>query len=191
MNKQKLATVACIVVSVLFTVVFGLYIHFIAFQPLVQEVYEKTIDYPEDLYKEYIKEAEEMIARQEYTSQYPMEANFYLKNNRTTLILKIGEYDEGDRYSDYVIVTVENYGTKEQETIIERSRRSAEEAYEDAVKYKEEMNIFTIVFVVILVLFTVYLVKFSLKRCYIAVFAPILAIAVITIFVRAMFYIKQ
>ena len=136
MNRQKLATIGCIILSIVFSVSFGLFIHFKAFMPTVSDNYEKTLYYPEALYKEYQKEAEGMIARHEYTCQYPAQTTFYSEDSRTTLVIEIGEYDERKVYSDYITATVKNFGTNEQEVTFERSRKSAEEAYENAERYR-------------------------------------------------------
>lgn len=122
MNRQKLATIGCIILSIVFSVSFGLFIHFKAFMPTVSDVYEKSLYYPEDLYKEYQEEAERMIVSHEYTCQYPAKTTIYSENGRTTLIIEVGDYDEGFRYSNCVTATVKNFGTNEQEVTFERSR---------------------------------------------------------------------
>lgn len=176
MSRQKLATAGCIVLSIVFTLLLGLFIHFKAFYPGVSSVYEKCLYYPEDLYEEYKKEAERMIVRHEYTCQYPAKTTFESEDNRTTLVIQIGEYDKGFIYCNYITATVKNFGTNEQEVTFERSRKSAEDAYEDAERYRTTMSIFTLVFIGILIIFTAYLIKNSIKRCYRKVFTPMLFI---------------
>ena len=176
MNRQKLATIGCIILSIVFSVSFGLFIHFKAFMPNVSNVYEKLLYYPEDLYKEYQEEAERMIASHEYTCQYPVKTAIYSENGRTTLIIEVGQYDEGLRHSNYLTATVKNFETNEQEVTFERSRKSAEDAYESAERYRTLMSIFTLVFILILIVFTAYLIKNSLKRLYRKVLTPILLI---------------
>lgn len=188
MNRQKLATIGCIILSIVFSVSFGLFIHFKAFMPTVSANYEKTLHYPEALYKEYQKEAEGMIARHEYTCQYPAQTTFYSEDSRTTLVIEIGEYDEGKIYSDYITATVKNFGTNEQEVTFERSRKSAEEAYESAERYRTLMGIFTLVFIFILIIFTAYLIKNSIKRCYSKVLYPISLIVACTVMIIAMMH---
>ncbi|MDE5830596.1 MAG: hypothetical protein K2H53_02735 [Clostridia bacterium] len=184
MNRQKLATIGCIILSIVFSVLLGLFIHFKAFLPTVLEVYEKSLYYPEALYEEYQKEAEGMIDRHEYTCKYPAKTTFYSEDGRTTLVIEIGEYDKGFSYSNYITATIKNFGTNEQEVTFERSRKSAEEAYEGAENYRNGMRILTAIFVLILVAFTVYLIKNSIKRRYSKVFTPMLfivALIVVTI----------
>ena len=82
------------------------FIHFKAFMPTVSNVYEKSLYYSEDLYKEYHEEAERMIVSHEYTCQYPAKTTIYSENGRTTLIIEVGDYDEGFRYSNCVTATV-------------------------------------------------------------------------------------
>lgn len=72
MNKQKLATAGCIVLSIVFSLSFGLFIHFQVFLPGANNVYEKTLYYSEDLYEEYYKEAVRMIDNKEYSCKYPV-----------------------------------------------------------------------------------------------------------------------
>ena len=180
MNRQNLATIGCIILSIVFSVSFGIFIHFKAFVPTVSDIYEKTLYYPEALYKEYQKEAEGMIARHEYTCQYPVQKTFYSEDSRTTLVIEIGEYDEGKIYSDYITATIKNFRTNEQEVTFERNRKSAEEAYESAERYRTSMGIFTLVFIFILIIFTAYLIKNSIKRCYRKVLYPILLIIACT-----------
>ena len=188
MNRQKLATIGCIILSIVFSVLLGLFIHFKVFLPTVLEVYEKTLDYPEALFEEYQKEAEGMIARHEYTCQYPTKTTFYSEDGHTTLVIKIGEYDDGKVYSNYITATIKNFGTDEQEVTFERSRKSVEEAYEGAENYRNGMRILTTIFVLILVAFTVYLIKNSMKRCYSEVFTPMLFIVALIVFTNLMLH---
>ena len=156
MNRQKLATIGCIILSIVFSVSFGLFIHFKAFMPTVSNVYEKSLYYSED--------------------------------GRTNLIIEVGDYDEGFRYSNYVTATVKNFGTNEQEVTFERSRKSAEEAYENAERYRTLMGIFTLVFIFILIIFTAYLIKNSIKRRYSKVLYPISLIVACTVMTIAMMH---
>lgn len=188
MNRQKLATIGCIILSIAFSVSFGLFIHFKAFMPTVSDVYEETLYYPEALYEEYQKEAEGMLARHEYTCHYPAQTTFYSEDGRTTLVIEIGEYDEGKVYSDYITATVKNFGTNEQEVTFERSRKSAEEAYKRAENYRNGIRILTAIFVIILVVFTVYLVINSIKRRYSKVLTPILFIVACIVMIIAMMH---
>ena len=188
MNRQKLATIGCIILSIVFSVSFGLFIHFKAFMPTVSNVYEKSLYYPEDLYKEYQEEAERMIVSHEYTCQYPAKTTIYSENGRTTLIIEVGDYDEGFKYSNCVTATVKNFGTNEQEVTFERSRKSAEEAYENAERYRTLMGIFTLVFIFILIIFTAYLIKNSIKRRYSKVLYPISLIVACTVMTIAMMH---
>lgn len=144
--------------------------------PNVSNVYEKFLYYPEDLYKEYQEEAERIIVSNEYTCQYPVKTTIYSKNGQTTLIIEVGQYDEGFGYSNYVTATVKNFETNEQEVTFERSRKSAEDAYESAERYRTLMGIFTLVFIFILIIFTAYLIKNSLKGLYRKVLTRILLI---------------
>ena len=177
MNKQKLATASCIVLSIVFSLSLGLLIYFKAVSPTVYDVYEKILYYPEDLYEEYQKVAEGMIARHEYTCQYHAKTTVYSENSRTTLVIQIGEYDKESVYSNYITATVKNFGTNEQEVTFERSRRNAEEAYEDAEKYRNTMSIVTAIVVLILVIFTaVYLIVNSIMKRYRKVLIPIIFI---------------
>lgn len=188
MNWKKLATIGCIILSIVFSVSFGLFVHFKAFMPNVSNVYEKSLYYPEDLYKEYQEEAERMIVSHEYTCQYPAKTTIYSENCRTTLIIEVGDYDEGFRYSNCVTATVKNFGTNEQEVTFERSRKSAEEAYESAESYRTLMSIFTLVFIFILIVFTAYLINNSIKRRYSRVLFPISLIVVCTVVIIAMMH---
>lgn len=156
--------------------------------PEVSDVYEKLLYYPEDLYKEYQEEAERMIVSHEYTCQYPVTITTYSENGRITLILKVGQYDEGYGYSDYVTATVKNFETNEQEVTFERSRKSAEDAYESAEKYRTLMGILTLVFIFILIIFTAYLIKNSLKGLYRKVLTRILLIVACIVIYYAMQY---
>lgn len=176
MSRQKLATIGCIILSIVFSLSLGLFIHFKAFMPNVSNVYEKFLYYPEDLYKEYQEEAERIIVSNEYTCQYPVKTTIYSKNGQTTLIIEVGQYDEGFGYSNYVTATVKNFETNEQEVTFERSRKSAEDAYESAERYRTLMGIFTLVFIFILIIFTAYLIKNSLKGLYRKVLTRILLI---------------
>lgn len=187
MNRKTLATAGCIVLSIVFSLSFGFFIHFKVFWPDVSDVYEKTLYYPEELYDEYQKEAERMIAINKYTSHYPVQTIIYSKDNRTTLVMKIGEY--GKRYSNYITVTVKNFETDEQEVTFERSRKSAEEAYEEAEKFRKNMSISTGIFVFILVIFTVYLIINSIKKRYSKVLTIMLSIvaSIVTIIVMKPF----
>lgn len=183
MNRQKLVTIGCIMLSIVFSVSFGLFIYFKGLMPIVSNVYEKALYYPEDLYKEYQEEAERMIVSHEYTCQYPAKTTIYSENGRATLIIKVGDYDEGFIYSNCVTATVKNFGTNEQEVTFERSRKSAEEAYESAERYRTCMSIFELVFIFILIVFTAYLIKNSIKRYYSRIFYPITLIVVCTVMI--------
>ena len=141
MNKQKIVSFVSITLSVIFMVSFALFFHFKAIMPKVNSVYETLRYYPETLYEEYEAEAEKMIANNEYSSQYPAETTFYSEDGRTTLILKIGDYNDTHRYSNYLTATVKNFGTNEQEISFERSRQSAEEAQKSAKTYKIFLNV--------------------------------------------------
>ena len=94
MNRQKLATIGCIILSIVFSVSFGLFIHFKVFMPTVSSTYEKVLYYPEDLYKEYQEEVERMIVSNEYICQYPARTTIYSENGRATLIIEVGEYNK-------------------------------------------------------------------------------------------------
>ncbi len=182
MKRQKLATIGCIILSIVFSVSFGLFVHFKLFMPTVSNSYEKLLYYPEDFYKKYQEEAERMIVRQEYTCQYPAKTTSYSENGRTTLIIvEVGDYDEVFEYSNCVTATAKNFVTNEQEVTFERSRKSAEEAYKSAEKYRNLMGIFTLVFIFILIIFTAYLIKNSIKRRYRNVLYAILLIVVCTV----------
>lgn len=183
MNRQKLVTIGCIMLSIVFSVSFGLFIHFKGLMPTVSNVYEKALYYPEDLYKEYQEEAERMIVSHEYTCQYPAQTSIYSENGRTTLIIEVGDYDEGFEYPNCVTAIVKNFGTNEQEVTFERSRKSAEEAYESAERYRTCMSIFELVFIFILIVFTAYLIKNSIKRYYSRIFYPITLIVVCTVMI--------
>ncbi len=188
MNWQKLATIGCIILSIVFSVLFALFIHFEVVMPTVSNGYEKSLDYPEDLYKEYQEEAERMIVSHEYTCQYPAQINIYPENGRTTLIIQVGDYDEGFEYSNYVTATVKNFGTNEQEVTFERSRKSAEEAYESAERDRTLMEFFAVVFIyyVLIIFFTAYLINNSIKRRYSRVLYPISLIGICTVMIIAM-----
>ena len=183
MNRQKLVTIGCIMLSIVFSVSFGLFIYFKGLMPIVSNVYEKALYYPEDLYKEYQEEAERMIVSHEYTCQYPAKTTIYSENGRATLIIKVGDYDEGFVYSNCVTATVKNFGTNEQEVTFERSRKSAEEAYESAERYRTCMSIFELVFIFIIIVFTAYLIKNSINRCYSRIFYPITFIVLCTVMI--------
>lgn len=186
MSRQKLSTIGCIVLSVIFSVSLGFFIHFKVFMPTVSNVYEKLLYYPEALYEEYQEEAEKIIAKHEYTCQYPVKTTFYSENGRKTLVIEIGEYNKGYIYSNYITVTVKNFGTNEQEVTFERSRKSAKEAYESAERYRTLTSIFTSVFIFILVMFTAYLIKNSIRRRYSRVLIPILFIVILIAIIIAM-----
>lgn len=181
MNKQKLATISCIVLLIVFTLLFGLFILFKVFYPVVSSVYEKCLYYPEDLYEEYKKEAERMIVRHEYTCQYPAKTTFEPGDNRTTLVIQIGEYDKGFSYCNYITATVKNFGTNEQEVTFERSRKSAEEALKDAEEYKTKRNRAIGVFVVILIIFTGHLIKRVIEKRYFPAFITIIIYIIVLI----------
>lgn len=182
MNRQKIATFGCIVLSIAFSLSLGLFIHF----RITSTVYEKTLDYSETLYKEYQEEAERMIAKHEYSCQYPTKTTFYSKNGQTTLVIEIGEYDKGFNYSDYITATVKNFGTAEQKVTFERSRKSAEEAYESARNYRNSMYIFVAILILILIVFTIYLINNSIKKCYRKVFIPIIYIIFLIVVIIVM-----
>lgn len=165
MNRQKPATIGCIVLSIAFSVSFGLFIYFNQFLPFVQNTYEKLLYYSEDLYQEYQKEAERMIATHDYTSQYLAKATFYSEDNQTTLVIEIGDYNDDSGYSDYLTAVVKNFGTDKQEVTFKR-HRSAEKAPKDAKMYKTITNIITAIFVFIIVRFTKHLIRISIKKCY-------------------------
>ncbi len=188
MNRQKLATIGCIILSIVFSVLLGIFIHFKAFMPKVSNVYEKLLYYSEDLYKEYQEEAERIIVSHEYTCQYPVKTTIYSKNGRTTLIIEVGQYDEGLGYSDYLTATVKNFETNEQEVTFKRNRKSAEDAYESAERYRTLMGTFTLVFIFILIIFTAYLIINSLKGLYRRVLTPILFIVVDIVIIIAMLH---
>ena len=178
MNREKLISISCIILSIAFSLSLGLFIHFKLFLPCVSNVYEKIVYYPEDLYKDYQKEAEGMITRHEYTCQYPTEVTYYSKDGQTTLVIKIGEYNEGKIYSNYIIAIVKNFGTNEQEVTFERSRKNAEDAYIGAENYRRDMYILTAIFVLILVIFTGNFIRNSIVRCYRRVFTPMIIIVI-------------
>ena len=180
MNWQKLATIGCIILSIVFSVSLGLFIHFKVFMPIVSNVYEQALYYPETLYTKYQEEAERMIARHEYTCKYPSKTTFYSENGRTTLIIKIGEYEDVFIYSNYLTATVKNFGTNNQEVTFERSIKSAEEAYESAERYRTSMSNNTLVFIFILIIITTYLIRSSIKRRYSNVLTVILIIVALT-----------
>ncbi len=177
MNKQKLATAGCIVLSIVFSLSIVLFTHFKAFLPHVNNIYEKILYYPEDLYVEYEKEAVRMIAKQEYTSdKYPVKTDFNIENGKIILTMKIGNYDEHYQHSTYMTVTVKNLGTDEQETIFERNKKSAEDAYNRAENYKNWMTIYTTVFVLIFIIITVFFIQSSIKKHFRRVFITMLFI---------------
>lgn len=186
MNRQKVATIGSIILSLVFSLSFGLFILFKVLLPTGSEVYEKLLYYPETLYEEYQKEVEKMIDRNEYTCQYPVEPTFCIEDGSVVLVIKIGEYDEGSGYSNYITATVKNFGKNEQEVTFERSRKSAEEAYEEAENYRNFTGIFNAIFVLILVIFTVYLIKNSIKRCYYKVFMPMICIVALIVLIILM-----
>lgn len=189
MNRQKLATICCIVLSIAFSLSFGLVIHFKVFLPYADNYYEKLLYYPEALYKEYKEEAERMITKQEYTCKYPAKTTLYSENNQIiALVIKIGEYDGGVNSLNYITATVKNFGTNEQEVTYERSRKSAEQAIRGAKGYKIGVNIITGVFIFILVIFTVWLIKISIKKQYTRVVMYILGIVAGTIVYIAMIH---
>lgn len=188
MNRQKLATGACIILSIVFSLSLGIFGYFKLLLPTKSEVYAKTLDYPENLYKEYQKAAEEMIDSHEYTCKYPTQSETYIEDGYVTLILKIGEYDEGKGYSNYVTATVKKLGTNEQEVTFERSRKSVEEACEQAEKYKIFMNIFYTVLGFILIIFTLYLIVNSIKKHYSRVLIPIIYIVALIVILKAMIH---
>lgn len=192
MNRQKLATIGCIILSIVFSVSIGLFIHFKLYMPTVSDVYEKSLYYPEDLYKEYQEEAEKMIFNHEYTCQYPVKTTFYSKNGRTTLIIKVGEYNEGDKGSGrahYLTATVKNFGTNEQEITFERNIKSAEDAYKIAERYRILTSIFTLVFIGILIIFTADLIKKSIKGLYKKVLIYMLYILVCIVMINTLIHI--
>lgn len=186
MNRQKLATIVCIILSITFSMLLGFLIHFKAFLPLTSYAYERILYYPKTLYEEYQKEAERMIDMNEYTSQYPTKTTFYLENDRTTLVIEIGEY--GGIPYDYITATVKNFGTNEQEITFERNRKSSEEAFEQAERYKTVMNILTLVFIIILIIFTEYLIKNSIKRRYSRVIGLMISIVFVIAIWPAVIY---
>lgn len=186
MNRQKLATISCIVLSIVFVASLGLFLLFKVFLPGVTYTYEKLLYYPENLYKEYQEEAERMIVSHEYTSQYPARSTICSENGQSTLLIEVGEYDKHFKYSNYVTATVKNFGTDEQEVIFERSRKSAEEAYKSAGRYRVWMSILALVFVVVLIIFTEYLIKNSIRRLYVRVFYPISLIVACIVILAAM-----
>ena len=77
MNRKKLATIGCIILSIAFSSTLAFLFFFKVFLPIPADVYEKTLYYPEALFEEYQKEAERMIAMHEYSCQYPVQATFY------------------------------------------------------------------------------------------------------------------
>lgn len=177
MKHQRLATVCCIILSLTFSLSLGLFIHFKEFLPMVSDVYQKLLYYPEILYEEYQSEAERIIAKRDFSScRYPLQITICPEDG--TLVLKIGEYNEGKGYSNYITATVKNF-KKNEEITFERSRKSARDAYESAMRYKDSANISTTIFIFILTIFTVYLIRNSVKRHYCKVLISILIIIVL------------
>jgi len=72
MNRQKLTPLIFVIVSMVFSVSVGLFIHFAVFTPAISNMRERLSYYPETLYQEYQEEAERMIIKHEYTCQYPV-----------------------------------------------------------------------------------------------------------------------
>lgn len=176
MNRQKLATIGCIALSVLFSLSLGYLLFSKVLLPLSTNVYENLLDYPEDLYVEYEKEAERIINEKDLMCKYYMELNTYCRNNRITLIMKIGDEDRSKIWSNYITATVENFGTNEQKATFKRSIESAQEAYEQAENYRNRIKIINIILGVVLVIFTAHLIISSIKRKYRAVFFPMICI---------------
>ena len=151
MNKQKLATIGCILLVIACSLSFGFCVCSRVLLPLQCEVCERALYYPEALYGEYQKEAERMIAEGEYA------------------------------YPNYITATVKNFRTNEQETSFKRSRESAEEALKDAEEYKTTMNRTIGVFVVILIIFTGYLIKRVIEKRYLPAFITIIICIIVLI----------
>lgn len=181
MNKQKLATIGCILLVIACSLSFGICACFRVLLPFQCEIYERALYYPKALYDEYQKEAERMIAEGDYTSQYHAKTTIYSENGRATLVIEIGKYYEGDRYLNYLTATVKNFRTNEQETSFKRSRESAEEALKDAEEYKTTMNRTIGVFVVILIIFTGYLIKRVIEKRYLPAFITIIICIIVLI----------
>lgn len=190
MNRQKLATICCIVLSIAFSLSFGLVIHFKVFLPYADNYYEEMLHYPEALYEEYKEEAERMIATHEYSSKYHAKTILYSENNQiTALVIEIGEYDKKPDYSNYITATVKNFGTSEQEVTFKRSIKSAKRAIEMAKRFRIVVNIGTGIFIVILFIFTVWLIKSSIKKEYSKVLISILCVLAGTAIIIAERYI--
>ena len=181
MNKQKLATIGCILLVIACSLSFGFCVCSRVLLPLQCEVCERALYYPEALYGEYQKEAERTIAEGDYTSQYHSETTIYSENSRTTWVIKIGDYDSKYAYPNYITATVKNFRTNEQETSFKRSRESAEEALKDAEEYKTTMNRTIGVFVVILIIFTGYLIKRVIEKRYLPAFITIIICIIVLI----------
>lgn len=181
MNKQKLATIGCILLVISCSLSFGICICSRVLLPTRCEVYERALYYPETLYGEYQKEAERMIAEGDYTCQYHAETTIYSENGRTTWVIKIGEYDSRYEYPNYIVATVKNFRTNEQETSFKRSRESAEKAVEEAEEYKTIMNRTIGVFVVMLIGFTVLLIKRVMEKRYLPAVVTIIICIIVLI----------
>lgn len=184
MNRQKLLQIAWTIYAIAFPVIFGLVIHFQIFLPVTSNVYEKLLDYSETLYEEYQKEVERMIIDKEYTcKKYPAEATFYSKEGQPhTLVIKIGEYEEGNGWSDYITATVTNFGNKEQKITFERSRDA-----EDAEEYRAQMKRVTIGFVFMLAVFTAWLIKNAIKKRYNVMVVSVIVLVVVSIAILVLY----
>ncbi len=176
MKREKWLTNFCIVLSIVFSLSVGIYVHFKWFMPRVNSIYERDAYYSEELYEDYQKEADAMIEKNEFSCKYPTQVLVYPEGNQTTLVLQVGDYANAHRYADYLTVTVKNFGTDNQEITYERSRKGAQEAYQSAKKYKSTANIITLAFAFTLIIFTFYLIINAIKKEYRMVFAPMFII---------------
>lgn len=180
MKRKYLATISCIILAVAFYVSIGLFLY----DKVVQDSYEQMLYYPEDLYKEYQKEVQRMIDSADFVSEYKVDTHSFCENGRITWVIKIGDYDKSEDYANFLTATVKNFGTNEQEVTFERSRKSAEEAYEQAEMYKKIMPKYLVILVLIAI---AYSVVNAITSHYKRVIMPILfifaIIAVISIMV--------
>lgn len=164
--QKKLKSIFFVVLSIVFSIVLACFWYFEVHSAILSSVYERIVNYPEDVYEKYEQEIERMIACKEYISEYPMQATASIENGRITLSIEIGDYESGNDWADYVTATIKNYGTDEQEVTTERNRKSVEEEHKRAEHYLKQMRVMWRIFLAIFVYLAFCLIKNSIKGRY-------------------------
>lgn len=159
MSKRKYAIISILCYIAMFLVVFSVF--YWMKTAIIDNTYPRILHYSEELYEDYQEEAENLIAKGEFVGKYPYEVVPDPENNRAILTIK-----SEDDYKDYMTVTITNYGTNEQEVIFEKSRESAQEAYKQAERYKNNINtLFTAIILACAICIAILIIRAIMKYC--------------------------